>query len=166
MTILEMITSNPEPALVEATALAHAIERLEEASQANTACADACLAEADPAPLRECIRRTADAADVLGTTARVLSRQTAPDLGLVRVLLEAATVAAKRAAAECESHAQMHVHCAVSADASRRSEAATRSLLELVRDRVPQPGPLPGAADGPDTEGSLDGDDVRIMPSI
>lgn len=155
MTVLEMITSSPVPAVVEATALATTIETLEEAAQASTACADACLVEADPAALRECIRRTGDAADVLGTTARVLSRQVSPDLGLVRVLLEAATVAAKRAAAACEEHAAMHVHCAVSADACRRSEAATRSLLEQVRDTVPQPGPLPGRGDGPDSDGSL-----------
>ena len=158
MTILEMITSSPAPAVVEATALAHAVERLEEAAQADNACADACLAEPDPTPMRACIRRTTDAADVLGTTARVLSRQTVPDLGLVRVLLEAATVAAKRAAAECENHAAMHVHCAVAADASRRCEAATRSLLESVRDAVPQPGPMPGRGDGPDSSGAL-GDD-------
>ncbi|MFN8077407.1 MAG: four-helix bundle copper-binding protein [Kineosporiaceae bacterium] len=152
MTILEMITSSPSPALVEATALAHAIERLDEAAQACTACADACLAEDDPAQLRECIRRTGDAADVLAATSRVLSRQTSPDLGLVRVLLEAAVVAGKRAAAECERHAEMHVHCAVAADAARRCEAATRSLLEQVRHGVPQAGPLPGRGDGPDTD--------------
>lgn len=139
MTVAEMIASHPVDPALEPTSLSEAIEACLEASAASTACADACLAEEMVADLRECIRRDLDAADVLTTTAKVLGRHVAVDLGLTRVVLEAATVSAKRCASECEDHAAMHVHCAVCAQACRRAEAACRVLLEALREMTHQP---------------------------
>ncbi len=148
MTVMEMIASNPTAAAVEPTALADAVEAVLECSQACTACADACLGEEMVAELRECVRRCLDCADVCSATVSVLSRQTAVDLGLVRVLLEACVVACKRCAAQCEEHAAMHAHCGVCAESCRRAEAAARALLESVRDGgVPQPEPVGDAGD-------------------
>lgn len=147
MTVLEMISSHPLESAFDPVALAEAIESAVDCAQACTSCADACLAEESPADLRDCIRRDLDCADVCAATAAVLSRQNATDLGLVRVLLEACTVACKRCAAACEDHAATHVHCGVCADACRRCEAACRAMLEEIRDAgVPQPEPV-GARD-------------------
>src|SRR3954449_6516691 len=118
MTVAEMIRSHPDLAL-DPDALVACIEAAQACATACTACADACLAEDDVASMRTCIRRDLDCADIATTTASVLSRQVAMDLGLVRVVLEACTVAAKRCAAECEQHAGMHDHCRVCAEACR-----------------------------------------------
>ncbi len=128
MTVAEMITSHPDRAL-DANALVACIEAAHDCAAACTACADACLAEDDVAELRTCIRRDLDCADIATTTASVLSRQVAMDLGLVRVVLEACAVASKRCAVECELHAEMHEHCRICAEACHRCEAACRELL-------------------------------------
>jgi hypothetical protein len=139
MTVAEMIKSHPDLAL-DADALVACVQAAQDAEAACTACADACLAEDDVASLRTCIRRNLDCADIAGTTASVLARQVALDPGLVRVVLEASTVAAKRCAAECEEHAAIHEHCRLCAQTCRRLEAAGRTLLETLRDEgVPQP---------------------------
>jgi hypothetical protein len=140
MTIQQMLASSPVAPVLDADALADCIEACLECAQTCTACADACLAEDMVADLRTCIRRNLDCADVCATTAAVLSRQVGTDLGFVRVVLEACTIACKRCGAECEDHAGTHVHCGVCAQACRRCEAACRALLEALRDApVPQP---------------------------
>jgi hypothetical protein len=137
--IAEMLASNPARTALDPGAVTEAIEACLEASAASTICADACLAEDGVAELRTCIRRDLDAADLLSASSAVLGRQVSVDLGLTRVVLETATVAAKTCAEECEKHAEMHVHCAVCAAACRRAEAACRALLEALRDRTRQP---------------------------
>jgi hypothetical protein len=139
MTVAEMIKSHPDLAL-DPDALVACVQAAQDAQAACTACADACLAGDDVAALRTCIRRDLDCADIAGASAGVLARQVAMDPGLVRVLLEACTVAAKRCAAECEDQAGTHEHCRLCAQACRRLEAAGRRLLESLRDDgVPQP---------------------------
>ena len=139
MTVAEMISNHPDRAL-DADALVACIEAAQACATACTACADACLAEDDVASMRACIRRDLDCADIATTTAKVLSRQVAMDLGLVRVVLEACAVAAKRCAVECELHADMHDHCRICAEACTRLYSTSRALLESLRDHaVPQP---------------------------
>lgn len=139
MTVPDMIRSHPDRAL-DADALVACIQAAHHCVAACTACADACLAEDDVASMRSCIRRDLDCADIASTTASVLSRQVAMDLGLVRVVLEACAVAAKRCAVECELHADMHDHCRACAQACTTLYTASRTLLEALRDHaVPQP---------------------------
>jgi hypothetical protein len=139
MTVADMIKSHPDLAL-DPDALVACIEAAQAAVTACTACADACLAEDDVAGLRTCIRRDLDCADIAATTARVLARQVALDPGLVRVVLEACAIAAKRCAVECELHADLHEHCRICAQACGDLYATSRSLLESLRDEgVPQP---------------------------
>ena len=139
MTVADMIKSHPDLAL-DPGALVACIDAAQAAVTACTACADACLAESDVTAMRTCIRRDLDCADIAGTTARVLARQVALDPGLVRVVLEACAVAAKRCAVECEQHAEMHEHCRICAQACVDLYAASRSLLETLRDEgVAQP---------------------------
>ncbi len=128
MTVAEMISSHPDRAL-DADALVACIEAAQACATACTACADACLAEDDVADLRTCIRRDLDCADIATTTAAVLSRQVAMDLGLVRVVLEACAAACKACGDQCASHASMHEHCRICAEACRRCETACRELL-------------------------------------
>jgi hypothetical protein len=139
MTVDQMLKSHPDLAL-DPDALVACIDAARQAATAATACADADLAEDDVAAMRTCIRRCLDCADLAETTASILSRQVAMDLGLVRVVLEACAVAAKRCAVECELHAEAHEHCRICAQVCGDLYAASRALLETLRDDgVPQP---------------------------
>jgi hypothetical protein len=81
------------------------------------------------ADLRTCIRRNLDCADLCAATARVLSRQTAPDGPTLHALLAACATACQACGEECAGHADMHEHCRVCADACRRCEQTCRDLL-------------------------------------
>ncbi len=83
-----MIQSNPSPA-ISGDALAECIRACFDCAQACTACADACLGEEDPKPLARCIRLDLDCADICDATGRILSRQTATDMQMVRATLQA-----------------------------------------------------------------------------
>jgi Domain of Unknown Function (DUF326) len=100
-----------------------------ECAQACTACADACLSEDMVAELTRCIRTDLDCADVCEATGRVLSRHTGYDANLTRAVLEACAAACAACGDECESHAGMHEHCRVCAQACRRCEQACRDLI-------------------------------------
>ncbi|MFI8993176.1 four-helix bundle copper-binding protein [Streptomyces sp. NPDC053542] len=110
-------------------ALVSCIDQVLECAQACTVCADACLAEEQPAELRRCIRTDLDCADVCAATARVLSRYTGEDAGMVRDVLETCATVCLACGAECERHAKTHEHCAVCAEACRSCADACRALL-------------------------------------
>lgn len=109
--------------------LAECIAACFECAQACTACADACLAEDMVAELTTCIRTNLDCSDICTATGEVLSRRTAYDADVTRAFLEACAVACKACGDECESHASMHAHCRICAEACRRCEEACRDLL-------------------------------------
>lgn len=124
-----MLQTHPQPTNLDAAALTSAIDAAFECAQICTSCADACLAEGMVAELRHCIRLNLDCADVCNTTARVLSRQTEPDMSLLRVQLEACVRACKSCGDECEQHAAMHEHCRVCTESCRRCEETCNQLL-------------------------------------
>ena len=70
-----------------------------------------------------------DVAGLCDATGRVLSRHTGYDANLTRTVLEACAQACKTCGDECASHAGMHEHCRVCAEACRRCEQACRELL-------------------------------------
>jgi hypothetical protein len=109
--------------------LQECIDACVECAQACTACADACLSEDMVAELTTCIRTNLDCADVCEATGRVLSRHTGYDANLTRAVLEACATACKACGDECASHAGMHEHCRICAEACRRCESACRELL-------------------------------------
>ena len=109
--------------------LQECIDACVECAQACTACADACLSEDMVAELTKCIRTNLDCADICATTARVLSRHTGYDATISRTLLQACIVACRSCGDECASHAEMHEHCRICADACRACEQACRDLL-------------------------------------
>ncbi|MEV6717615.1 four-helix bundle copper-binding protein [Lentzea sp. NPDC051208] len=131
-TTMPMLESYPAEINVDRGRLAAAIDALIACAEACTACADACLSESSVAELTKCIRTDLDCADICGATARVLSRHTAYDADISRALLEACAVACKACGDECWSHANMHEHCRICAEACRACETACRDLLATI----------------------------------
>jgi len=128
-TTMPMLDTYPRDINLDRQKLATAIDTLIACNQACTACADACLSESMVAELTKCIRTNLDCADICATTARVLSRHTGYDATISRSLLEACAAACKSCGDECETHAGMHEHCRICADACRTCEQACRDLL-------------------------------------
>src|SRR5262249_17097659 len=104
---------------VNQAALARCIAECFDCSQTCTACADACLSQADLAHLVKCIRPALDCADICDAPGPVLSRHTGYDATPPRTALQACAPACRSCADECDRHAQMHEHCRVCAQACR-----------------------------------------------
>lgn len=129
MTVREIIARHPRPVSLKRDLLLRCIDDCFDCSATCTACADACLGEQDVPELVRCIRLNLDCADVCDSVGRVLTRQTEPDLGVVRAGLEACVVTCSACAEECERHAAHHDHCRVCAEVCRRCEQACSDLL-------------------------------------
>lgn len=129
MTSSSMIATHPATPAWDPGRLSAAIDALGACAQACTTCADACLSEDMVADLRRCIRTDLDCADVCAATASVLSRVGESDVATARALLEACITACEACGDECASHAQMHEHCKVCAEACRACAQACRALL-------------------------------------
>jgi hypothetical protein len=127
-TVERMLRTNPELPFAPPEVMSACIHACVECAQACTACADACVAEHDRA-LGRCIRINLDCADLCNTVSRVLSRQLAPDLGVVSMALQLCAAVCDACAYECRRHAAMHAHCDVCAMACRRCTDACRDLL-------------------------------------
>lgn len=128
-TIGAMIGSHPAETGLDRDAIARAVDLMVACSAACTVCADACLAEPTVADLARCIRSDLDCADVCAAAARVMSRQTAYDADVSRAVLRACVSACRACEAECASHAEMHEHCRVCAQACRDCAEACEQLL-------------------------------------
>ena len=126
---LSMLETYPQAISLDRIQLAATIDILDACAEACTACADACLSEPDVAELTKCIRTNLDCADVCATTARVLSRHTGYDASMSRAMLQACVISCASCADECETHAEMHEHCRICAEACRSCEQACRDLL-------------------------------------
>jgi uncharacterized membrane protein len=129
---MPMLRTYPAETELDQGRLATAIDAMIACAQTCTACADACLGEEMVAELRACIRTNADCADVCEATARVLSRQTAPNPVVTAALLAACEAVCKACGDECASHAEMHEHCRICADACRACERACRDLRDAL----------------------------------
>ena len=117
-------------------ALIDCIEASFDCAQTCIACADACLAEDEAHHLKQCIRLDLDCADICETVAKVATRRTGSNITTLRVLLAASAEACRVCAEECESHAEMHEHCAICAEACRRCEMACNALGDLTSPMV------------------------------
>jgi hypothetical protein len=82
--------------------------------------------------LVRCVRLNLDCADACTAGGRILTRQTAPDLEVVRAAIEACAAACRACGAECERHAAHHEHCRLCAQACRRCEQACNELLATI----------------------------------
>jgi hypothetical protein len=114
---------------VDREAMARCIEECIACGQACIAYADACLSEGMVGELAKCIRTDMDCADICNATASILSRHTGYDANITRAVLRACATVCKACGDECDSHADMHGHCRVCAEACRRCEQACNDLL-------------------------------------
>lgn len=125
-----MLESYPGPKIaVSQETLINCITTCLECSLACTACSDACMAERDIATLIKCVRTDLDCADMCDATVKVLTRQTAYDLLVIRSVVDACLTTIIACAEECERHAAHHKHCEVCAEVCRRAEKACQDLL-------------------------------------
>jgi len=127
-----MLGTYPATMNVDQSLLAAAIGESLNCFQVCTACADACLSEDMVAELTTCIRTNLDCASVCAATVQVLSRHTGYDANLTRGQLQACIAACRACGDECASHAQMHEHCRICAEACRACEQACSALLGAI----------------------------------
>jgi hypothetical protein len=127
-----MLETYPAEINLDRDKLAATIDALIACAAACTACADACLSEESVGDLTKCVRTNLDCADVCGAAARVLSRHTGYDANVSRSLLEACVVVCGACGDECGSHAGMHEHCRICAEACRACAQACEELLQAI----------------------------------
>jgi hypothetical protein len=133
VTVREVIASHPRPTSLDRDVLLRCIDECFDCAATCTSCADACLGEPDVTELVRCVRLCLDCADACDTTGRIVTRQTEPDLGVVRAVAEACATACRVCGDECERHAAHHEHCRISAQVCRRCERACNDLLATIR---------------------------------
>jgi hypothetical protein len=132
MTVQEMIQTHPRPTSLDRDALLRCIDECFDCAATCTSCADACLGEENVVDLVRCIRLNQDCADACAATGRILTRQTAPDVGLLRAATQACAAACRACGEECERHAEHHQHCRVCAQACARCQEACDALLRAI----------------------------------
>jgi hypothetical protein len=132
VTYQEIIKLHPHPTEVDRDTFLRCIDECLDCGASCTACADASLSEPDVQEMLRVIRLCADCADECDATARVVTRQTAPDLSLMRTMIEACATACVACAKECDLHAAHHEHCRVCAEVCRRCKQACDDLLEAL----------------------------------
>ena len=81
MPVREIIERHPRPISLDRDLVLRCIDECFDCAATCTSCADACLGEWDVLELVRCVRLNLDCADVCDATARVVTRQTEPDLG-------------------------------------------------------------------------------------
>jgi hypothetical protein len=132
MTFKEIFALHPKPTNVDHEVLLRCIEECLDCSASCTACADASLSESDSQLLIAVVRLGSDCADTCDATRRVITRQTATDLDLLRSAVEACRAACLACAEECERHAAHHEHCRVCANVCRRCAKACDDVLAVL----------------------------------
>jgi hypothetical protein len=132
VTVQEIIKTHPQPTSLDRDALLRCIDECLDCAATCTSCADACLGENDVEELVRCVRLNLDCADVCEATGRILTRQTAPDLRVVRATIEASAAACRACGDECARHAAHHEHCRLCAEACRRCGKACDDLLATI----------------------------------
>lgn len=132
MTVREIVKLHPHPSSLDRELLLRSIESCFDCAGTCTSCADACLAENDLQELVHCIRLNLDCADACEAAGRIVIRQTAPDLSIVRSTIEACAVACRACREECEPHAAHHEHCRVCAETCAGCEQACNDLLTTI----------------------------------
>ncbi|MEZ4421958.1 MAG: four-helix bundle copper-binding protein [Gemmatimonadota bacterium] len=124
-----MFDHHPHPASEAGDEAMAAIHGATECALVCIACADACLAEPDPAPLRECIRLNQECADAAQMTARLLCRAGRQDKSALERALRACAEIARACARECDAHAGAMEHCRVCSEACREAAFACETMI-------------------------------------
>jgi hypothetical protein len=132
MQFQEIVRLHPQPTSVDREALLACIAECLDCLASCTACADASLSEPDVEDLLRVVRLCLDCADTCDATARIATRQTVDDGGLLRAIVEACSKACAVCAEECERHAAHHEHCRVCAEVCRSCKGACDDLLRVL----------------------------------
>ena len=132
MTWPEIFKLHPQPIDLDQKTLLRCIQECLDCAASCIACADACLSESDLHELVRCIRLNLDCADACDATGRILTRQTEPDLGLLRATVEDCATACLACAEECERHADHLEHCRLCAEVCRRCKQACDALRAIL----------------------------------
>lgn len=127
MTIREVLEAHPQSTSGDPDALVRCAEACSDCAAACTSCADADadLGERGLPELIRCVRLCLDCADICDATGRIVTRQTASDVDVVRAVVEACPVACRACRQECEHHE----HCRICAAVCSRCEQACGELL-------------------------------------
>jgi hypothetical protein len=128
VTAREIIRTHPQPTSLDREVLLRCIDECFDCAATCTSCADACLGEKDVQELVRCVRLNLDCA----AAGRIVTRQTAPDLGLLRATIEACAAACRVCGEECERHAAHHDHCRICREACQRCEQACDDLVATI----------------------------------
>ncbi len=120
----EIFALHPHPTALPHDVLLRCVDECLVCGASCTACADASLAEDDVTEMRAVISFASDCADLCDATKRIVLRQTAEDVEVLRAAVEACSTACAVCAAECDKHAAHHEHCRLCAEACRRCEQA------------------------------------------
>ena len=95
MSIRQMLEEHAQPTGVDLDARVRCIEACSECAAVCTSCADANLSESDVQAMVRCVRRCLDCADVCAATGRIVTRQTAWVVGVLRTAVEACVEACR-----------------------------------------------------------------------
>ena len=132
MTVQKLIATHPHPTSADREALLRCIDDCFDCAATCISCADACLGEDDVRDLIRCIRLCLDCADACDAAGRIITRQTEPDLDVMRTTIGACASACRACGDECERHADHHEHCRICAAACRRCEQSCNGLLVTI----------------------------------
>jgi hypothetical protein len=132
VTVRDVIETHPQPTSIDHETLVRCITECARCAATCTSCADANLAEPDVKEMVRCIRLCLDCSDLCSTTARIVTRQTEADLGVLRAAVEACATACQVSGDECERHASHHEHCRLCAEACRECKAACDALVAAI----------------------------------
>lgn len=116
------------------------VETLAMCEQSCLLCADASICSPQPEPLRACIQRNLDCADVCRATANVMLRRTEGSDGLWEMQLQACVTALRSSIEASAEHARSHQHCTVSADICH---AGVEACLDALAGFSARPNPVP-----------------------
>jgi uncharacterized membrane protein len=131
--VREMFATHPNPASDAGDEAFALVRATAECAAVCTTCADACLEEDDPAPMRGCIRSNLDCADLCAVTGRLIARPGTQDPKTLRAQLEACATACRACADECDRHAAKMEHCRICAESCRAcADACDRMKGALV----------------------------------
>jgi hypothetical protein len=125
----EMLKTHPYPPIIEFEGLISGIKTINGCAKICVICADACVGEKDP-ELTRCIRLDLDCADICGTTATLLSRQTETNKVILCKQLKACALACNKCGQECEMHAEKYEHCRICAEVCFGCKKTCNDLLE------------------------------------
>lgn len=127
MTFSEIVGVHPLPESLIREALLRCAEECFDCAASCIACADVSLSENDQ-ELIGVIRVVLDCGDACELTGRLVIQQSAPDVRLIRGVIEACAAACLACAEECDRHAAGE-QCRLCAEVCRRCKTACDEVL-------------------------------------